>query len=132
MQRKLPLIDADNAHFWQGGRSGRLNIHFCPDCNRYFHPPAPICPVCLSWQVGPRPVSGLASVLTYTINHQAWHPALEVPYVIAIVELAEQAGLCITTNIVDTAIERLAICMPVRVDFMQVEDVWLPLFKEDR
>jgi hypothetical protein len=29
----------------------------------------------------PEPLSGLATVVTYTVNHQRWMPGLEVPYV---------------------------------------------------
>ncbi|MEH6743048.1 Zn-ribbon domain-containing OB-fold protein [Hyphomonas sp.] len=73
-------------------------------------------------------MSGRGVVSTYTINHQKWEPDLETPYTIAIVTLEEQAGLNLTTNIVNCAPENVWIGMPVSVVFEQVEDVWLPLF----
>ena len=51
------------------------------------------------------------------------------PYVIAIVELDEQPGLRLTTNIVNCPVEAVHIGMRVRVLFDHREDVWLPLFE---
>lgn len=129
MSRKLPALNADTAAFWQGGRDGALLIHHCAPCARYFHPPAPVCPHCASFDVAPKAVSGLGRVLSYTINHQAWVPGLEVPYVVAIVALDDQQGLQLVSNIVGGKPEDVAIGMPVRVTFLNVEDVWLPLFE---
>jgi hypothetical protein len=105
-------------------------MHHCDACAQYFHPPAPICPRCLSRDVAPKPVSGAGKVLTYTVNHQPWRADLKEPYVVAIVELAEQAGLRFVTNIVGIPPDEVCIDMPVRVRFEQVEDVWLPLFEK--
>lgn len=129
MSRKLPALHADNTAFWQGGRDGQLLIHYCTPCARYFHPPAPVCPCCASFEVAPRAVSGTGTVLSFTINHQAWMPGLAVPYVVAIVALDDQDGLQFVTNIVNCPVDDVAIGMPVRVSFLNVEDVWLPLFE---
>lgn len=129
--RKLPLLTPDTAPFWQGGENGLLNICHCGSCQHFFHPPAPVCPQCMSSEVGPRAVSGRGTVASFTVNHQAWVPDLPVPYVVAIVELAEQPGLRFVSNIVGVTPDEVHIDMPVRVTFEQVEDVWLPLFKRD-
>jgi len=129
MARKLPALTPDTAPFWQGGADGELRIHHCAACARFFHPPAAACPQCGSLEVGPRAVSGQGKVSTFTINHQAWTPDLKLLYVVAIVELAEQAGLRLLTNIVGCTPESVSIDMPVHVRFEQHEDVWLPLFE---
>jgi uncharacterized OB-fold protein len=129
MSRKLPALNADNAPFWQGGARGQLLIHRCTPCARYFHPPAPVCPRCASFEVAPQAVNGTGTVMSFTINHQRWIPDLEVPYVVAIVALDDQDGLHFVTNIVGCAVDEVAIGMPVRVRFLNVEDVWLPLFE---
>lgn len=131
MSRKLPALNADTAAFWQGGRDGQLLIHYCSPCARYFHPPAPVCPHCASFEVAPRAVSGRGTVLSYTINHQQWLPGLEVPYVVAIVALEEQPGLQLVSNVVGCPPDQVAIDMPLRVTFLQQEDVWLPLFERN-
>jgi uncharacterized OB-fold protein len=131
MSRKLPALNADNAAFWQGGERGTLLIHHCAPCDRLFHPPAPVCPRCASFEVAPRAVSGTGKVLSFTINHQKWIPTLEVPYVVAIVELDDQPGLHFVSNIVGCAPAEVAIDMPVKVTFLNIEDVWLPLFERN-
>ena len=128
MARKLPALTPDTAPFWQGGAQGVLRIHHCSACIRWFHPPGPICPRCGSFEVAPRAASGRGKVLSFTVNHQAWTAELKAPYVVAIVELAEQAGLRLVSNIIGCEVDRVAIDMPVQVQFEPHEDVWLPLF----
>jgi uncharacterized OB-fold protein len=130
MPRKLPQITNDTSAFWQGGEAGRLMIHRCGACQRFFHPPAPICPSCGSLDVAPQATSGRGRIATYTINHQAWKPELAAPYVVAIVELDDQPGLRLLSNVVGLPPDQVRIGMPVQVTFEQHEDVWLPLFKK--
>ncbi|MDB6050821.1 MAG: DNA-binding protein [Pseudomonas sp.] len=132
MPRKLPALNADNRAFWQGGEQGKLLIHHCDACGRFFHPPSPMCPQCASFNVAPRPVTGKGSVASFTVNHQPWTPELEAPYVVAIVELLEQPGLRFLSNIVNCDPATVQIGMRVKVRFEQVEDVWLPLFEKDQ
>jgi uncharacterized OB-fold protein len=73
-------------------------------------------------------MSGNGNVLSFTVNHQAWTPDLPVPFVVAIVELVEQAGLRLLTNLVNCDVAEVAIGMPVQVVFEQADDIWLPLF----
>jgi uncharacterized OB-fold protein len=129
--RHLPAITAENAFFWRAGEAGVLRFMRCRSCGFYIHPPLPICRVCKSRDVRDEPVSGRGTVLTFTVNRQVWEAGLEVPYVIAIVDLAEQRGLRLTTNIVNCQSEVVRIGMPARVVFEQHEDVWLPLFEPD-
>lgn len=127
-RRHLPALNDRNRAFWQSGREGRLLIQRCSACGYYIHPAGPICPVCHSREVAPEPVSGRATVATFTINRQRWEPGLEAPYVLAIVELVEQPSVRITTNIIGSLPEAVRIGMRVRVVFDHREDVWLPLF----
>ena len=75
-------------------------------------------------------MSGRGRVVTYTVNHQAWKPELTEPYVVAIIELEEQAGLRLLSNVVGIPTDQVHIDLPVQVRFEQHEDVWLPLFKK--
>ncbi len=74
-------------------------------------------------------VSGRAVVATFTLNHQPWVPSPDHPYCIAIVEIEEQPGLRLMTNVVGCAPEEVEIGMPVEVVFEQHDDVWFPLFQ---
>ncbi len=85
--------------------------------------------MCHSKALVPEAVAGTAVLHTYTVNRQAWLPGFDPPYVVAIVELPEQEGLRLTTNLVNCALDDVRIGMPVRVVFEQWEDVWLPLFE---
>ncbi len=131
--RILPRVTPENEHFWRGGRDGVLQFLRCHACGYWIHPPSPVCPVCLSRDVAPEPVSGAGVIHTFTINHQPWIPTFDPPYVIAIVALIEQADLRLTTNIIGCAPEEVTIGMPVHVRFEHHDDngyeVWLPLFE---
>lgn len=129
--RVLPLVTDRNRHFWIGGARGELRFLRCRGCRHWIHPPQPICPACLGRELAVEAASGRATVATYTVNHQRWIPGFEPPYVVAIVELPEQAGLRLTTNLVNVEPDAIAIGMPVRVVFEQREGVWIPLFEPD-
>ena len=71
----------------------------------------------------------MATLYTYTLNHKVWNPDVAVPYVIGMVELPEQVGLRLTTNVVNCAAEDLYIGMPLRVTFEQQGEHFVPLFE---
>lgn len=127
----LPELQFENVAFWTGGAKGELLISHCKSCSLWIHPALPRCPACRSAEVAPEPVSGRARVYTFTVNRHPWFPGQRVPYVLAIVELVEQANLRLATRLVEISPEAVRIGLPVRVQFEQVEDVWLPLFRRD-
>ncbi len=128
--RLLPQVTPWNEHFWHGGADGELRFLRCGSCGYYVHPPSPLCPECLSRDLSPEAVSGRAVVHTFTVNHQPWIPGFDPPYVVAIVELDEQEGLRLTTNLVSCEPEDVSIGMRVKVLFEDVGDeVFLPLFE---
>jgi uncharacterized protein len=130
--RPLPALTPDNRDFWTGGAVGRLMIARCLACGRYSHPPFPACPYCRHRECPPVAVSGNGQVNTWTVNHHAWLPDMAVPFIFAAVELAEQAGLLVMTNIVNCDTAEIHVGMPVRVLFEQHDDVWIPLFEPAR
>jgi uncharacterized protein len=127
--RVLPRIGDDNRHFWTGGADGELRFLRCQTCRTWIHPPSPVCPSCLGRELAVEAVSGRAEVASFTVNHQPWYPGLDPPYVVAIVELPEQAGLRLMTNVVNCAVDDVRIGMPVQVVFEEYDDVWLPMFE---
>ncbi|MFE4963838.1 Zn-ribbon domain-containing OB-fold protein [Streptomyces sp. NPDC056660] len=126
----LPLPDAqfESLAFWTGGERGELLIHRCADCGLWLHPPKPVCRRCLSRSVAPEPVSGRGTVHSYTVNRQQWIPDVPVPYVLAVIELAEDPALRLTTRLTGVDPAEVRIGLPVRVVFEQAEELWLPLF----
>jgi uncharacterized OB-fold protein len=127
-ERIAPPLTARTGEYWRSGTDGVLRIARCQACGHYLHPPRPICPVCHSRDVRFEAVSGRGKVWSHTINRYQWAPGMVPPYVIAEVELEEQEGLRILTNIVDVAIEEVYIDMPVKVRFEQAGNAWIPVF----
>ena len=130
--RILPLVTPESEHFWKGGAEGELRMLHCVACAHFVHPPVPICPLCRGRELEVKALSGRGAVATFTINHQPWIPGFDPPYAVAIVELDEQPGLRLTTNVVNCELEALRVGMRVRVLFDERDDeVWIPLFEPD-
>lgn len=129
MTRPLPQLTAQNEFFWTSGADGRLRVQECLSCQSLIHPPAPVCRYCRDTKMGVRVVSGRATLAGMTVNHRFGFPDMPPPYVVAEVALAEDPRVRLTTNIVDTDPDDLALGQPVEVTFQQAEDVCLPLFK---
>jgi len=84
--------------------------------------------------IGHEQVSGRAVVHSFTRAHHAFIPGMPVPYVIAIVELAEQPGLRMMTNITGCDPESVRIGMPVHATFVPFagrDDIAAPHFQPD-
>ena len=126
--RVLPELTPANESFWKGGATGELRMLHCAACDSYVHPPGPRCPRCLGKELAPKALSGRGVVLSVTVNHQQWAPGPH-PYAIAIVELEEQPGLRLMTNVVSCAPEAVRIGMSVRVTFEAHGEVFVPLFE---
>jgi len=94
--------------------TSQLLIEHCDECGRWVQPAAAECPECGSPLIA-RPVSGHGTVFTYTVNYHPYNPEIPVPYVIAIVELAEQSGLRVAANIVDCEPDSVTCGMPVEI-----------------
>jgi len=130
--RILPRVTPENEHFWHGGADGELRFLRCESCRTWIHPPAPLCPGCESFDLSPEAVSGRAELVTYTENHHPWIPGFPPPYLVAIVEIPEQAGLRLTTNLIDCDVDSVRIGMPLRVVFEEADDgIYLPLFRPE-
>ncbi|BBX83429.1 hypothetical protein MAUB_13020 [Mycolicibacterium aubagnense] len=119
----------ENEFYWTAGADGALRITACEKCNALIHPPAPVCRYCRERKMGVRTVSGLATLIGFTLNQRFSIPGLPAPYVVAQVALVEDPRVRLTTNIIDCDPEQLALGQQVEVVFEQHEDVWLPLFR---
>ena len=87
--------------------------------------------------MAPEKVSGRATVAAFSVDRQPWIPGFEPPYIVAIVEIAEEPGVRLITNVVDVEPEDMRIGLEVEVFFEDWtalsggEDtrVWIPLFR---
>ena len=126
--RILPAVDPDNEHFWLGGAEGELRFLRCQACGYWLHPPAPYCPRCGGRDVAPDAVSGRGEVWSFTVNHHSWDGSSE-PWAIVLVELEEQGGLRLTSNMVGCSPDDISIGMAVQVVFEARDGIWFPLFQ---
>jgi acetyl-CoA acetyltransferase/uncharacterized OB-fold protein len=128
-RRPAPQPTVSSEAFWASGADGLLRVAQCQSCQRFHHPPLPVCPACHATAVAMAPVSGLAVVAGFTVNEHEWLPGFPPPYVVAVVALDEDPAVRLTTNIVGCQHGDVAIGMRVRVVFEQQESTWFPLFE---
>jgi uncharacterized OB-fold protein len=128
----LPPRNSLGSFFWAGAREGRLLIQRCQRCGTFIHLPRPVCRACRSFDLAPAEVSGRATVYAFTETHRAFHPFFvdRVPYLLATVELEEQPGLMLLSNLVGVAEPDVRIGMDVLVDFEDLSpDLTIPVFR---
>ncbi len=121
--------------FWEASRNRELRIQQCSVCRVFRHLPTPMCPQCHSLEYDWSKVSGRGVVYSFVVVRNPVHTAIrendQVPYNICLIELEEQEGLRVCSNILNIAPEDIYIDMPVQVTFMPAvdePDVVLPLF----
>jgi len=108
-------------------RQGRLVFQRCQECGTFRHPPRILCAECASDRVSWVPSTGRGTIFSWTVTHQAPHPAFasQVPYAVVVVELEE--GVRIVSGLRDLAPEHLELDLPVEVVLEEVaEGVPLP------
>jgi uncharacterized OB-fold protein len=130
-RRPRPAPDETSAPFWDGARDGRLVVQRCAACERYQYPPDVACVHCQATELVPTEVSGRGVLWSFAVVDRAFHAGFveAVPYVVALVELDEQPGLRLVTNVVDASPDELEVGMAVRVTFEARGDVALPQFR---
>jgi uncharacterized OB-fold protein len=128
----MPQPDELTQFFWDGVNEHELRILQCDRCGKFIHWPRPVCRFCLSTSLTPARVSGRGRLHTWTQPLQPFDPYFldHIPYVLAVVELDEQPGLMVVTDIVDCAEDDLRIDMPVEVTFREAAPGYtLPFFR---
>jgi len=129
-ERNVPAITPDTAPFWEGCREGRLLIQRCGECgHRQFYPRL-VCSAC--GRPGPAwaEAAGNGTVESFTVMRQAISPAYapDVPYVLAIIRLAE--GPTMMSNVIGCDPDQVRIGMSVRVSFEPLTaEIVLPKFR---
>jgi uncharacterized OB-fold protein len=125
-----PALNADSKEFWEAAREQRLLIKRCDACSRPFFPPRYLCPFCWSDQTSWLESKGEGTVYSYTVMQRAPAPefAARVPYVVALVDLAE--GPRVLANVIGSGALDTAVGDRVRVCFEDRGDGWkVPQFQ---
>jgi len=130
--RPRPILDEVTAFYWEAAGKGRLAALRCDTCRRFHHPPDIACPHCGGTALHPETVSGRGTVFAATVVRQAFDRAFAdaVPYTVALVELEEQPGLKVLTNLVGAdATTPVAVGTPVELVVEPHGDWSLPQFR---
>lgn len=129
-----PAISRDTEFFWAGTAAGELRIQRCGECGKLRHPPGPMCPDCGATKREYVISDGRGEVFSYVVHHHPPVPGKELPFVIALVELAD--GVRMLGELLDVAAETVHIGLPVEVSFVPIDnEVTLPawrVLREDR
>ncbi len=96
------VSDPDTGGFFAAAARGEVALRYCDGCGALLHLPRAYCWHCGGWDTGYRAVAPRARVYSWTVVEHQVHPAYQVPYTVALVELAGEP----------TA--RLVTCLPGR------------------
>ena len=129
-EKPVPVPTPETQPFWDGCAAGELRIQRCTDCGKPYFYPRPVCPDCGSANVEWFTASGRATLYSYVINHRA-APGFDddVPYAIAVVQLAEGPRMMANILGLPATPEALELDMPLQVTFEARGNVSLPQFK---
>ena len=127
------LENKTSGPFWQAAADGRLDLCWCARCDRAVWYPEQRCPACLSdtcW----RTLSGLATLLSWTVVHMPINPDFETPYIPALVLPEEAPEVRIVTQLVDCDPVQLRCDMALEACFRQIrtkngDSYQAPLFR---
>jgi uncharacterized OB-fold protein len=133
VKRIVPVPDELTAGFWTAAANGVLAVQRCADCGHRQHPPERLCAACGGTDVSYQPVSGDATLVTWTVTRHNLVPRYEpaLPYVAVVVELVEQPDLFCVSDFFgrDVDVSAFRMGMPMRVTFdARAGDVTLPRF----
>lgn len=111
---KVQPDDLDLAFYQATAEAGRLCLQHCRDCNKWTHPARYYCPNCSSENFAFEPVSGKATVHSFTVSHYSVESAWKdkVPYVTIVAETEEGPRLIARTEMTPEAV---AIGNPIRL-----------------
>ena len=129
-EKPLPIINEDNAAYWEYAREHELRMQKCASCGHIRFPVSLVCPRCHAVEAEWARLSGRGKVYSYIIYRQAYHPSYQddIPYAVAIIQLEE--GPRLESNLTDCRLDDIKIGMPVRLYFDDVtEEISLPKFR---
>ncbi|HLN18521.1 MAG TPA: Zn-ribbon domain-containing OB-fold protein [Acidimicrobiales bacterium] len=129
MAPEAPQVDESTEQWWAALGEGELLVPRCEACGRLHLYPRRFCPYCWSTALTWEQASGRGRVYTFStiyVNDLGSFGA-EVPYTVAVVELAE--GPRLEARLAGCPPEEVVIGMPVEMVFERREDgVTVPTF----
>jgi len=132
--KPLPTLQGLNGEFHRRlAATGELAFQRCDGCEKLRHPPRIACAACGSTAWSFAKSAGRGRIYTWTVTHQALHPAFaaETPYAVVVTEL--DCGVRIVTGIREMSPDDLCLDLPVEVVLERASDeVVLPYVRPRR
>ncbi len=131
-KKPVPRVDPESKPFWEACRRHELYVQQCQSCDDYYYYPRHLCPYCHSDHTQWVRVSGKGKIYSFTVTYQHGGVGFrdQLPFVLAYVELEGTNGVKMLSNIVQCEPDKVAINMPVKVNFVDVNDeIAVPVFK---
>jgi uncharacterized OB-fold protein len=127
--KPVPVATPFSQPYWDGAIVGELRVQRCQRCHEPFLYPRRWCPSCWSPDVAWEVASGRGSVFSFSVVTQPplASYAADVPYVLAVVRLAE--GPQLMANVVGLGREDLSVGQAVQVVFERRGDLAVPQFE---
>jgi uncharacterized protein len=114
--------DRRQQELWRGGA---FYMQKCDVCAAFVHPPAPLCPVCLSFDLEWTRAPTGGAVLASTTFHRAYFHEMSPPYSCLCVEL--DAGPLFITNPADCLNGAIQIGARIDLRIKHFENISLPI-----
>jgi uncharacterized protein len=129
--KPLPAISDLNAPFWEGLRQHEFRVPVCAECHQYNWVPYPACRTCYSERLVWTPVSGRATVWSFTAVHRGPGAfGLDTPYIMCLGQLEEQPRPCNVLSIL-TAVDPddVTIGMPIEVGYVDIPSEHITMYE---
>jgi uncharacterized protein len=126
----VPSPSSLSKPFWQSAAMQRLVLQRCSHDGHYEWTPQLACSFCLRDTLEWVTASGRGTIYSYSVVSRPQVPGFPVPYVVAIVELAEGPRM-LTQLVGDTPLDAVRIGSAVRVRFVDRQGTSLPCFELD-
>ena len=127
-----PIAEYGAEPYWAACNEERLVMQRCDACAKFRWHPAPLCIHCGDARFTWAPLSGRGKVSTWTVITHPVHPAAvaKVPYIVAQIELDEQAGLHMISNLIEIDPDHVEFDAAVKVIFVaHPNGQKLPMFR---
>lgn len=101
--------------FWDFCQQRELRFQRCLACQRFRHPPAPVCQRCRSFESEWVRAPETGEVFSFTIVYHPAHPAVAsvTPYNVIVVDFPEYDHVRLVSNLIDATPDEIRIGMRV-------------------
>jgi uncharacterized OB-fold protein len=130
LSKPLPPVDAQSRSYWAACNEARLVLQKCTSCGQVQHYHRILCARCGADGLTEIAAAGTGTVRSFTVIRRAVSSAFDadVPYVVALIELAE--GPTMMSNLVESPLENVRIGSPVQLTFeRRSEEINVPQFR---